>query len=174
MLQVDRVLRQFQTGFVGKASPVHVFWGGFDLATSRYSGRLAPLHPGGVPNCPTWVMEEAYSREEVAVGWWPTSVPPGPAFYAYAYPEPEGFRSALAGLAGASFDARYGEYLLPYDVVRDSPDPDAAALAFFQSVYEAGAGLARWDRATLEPAVPPERPPRRPWSTVSSRAAPEP
>src|SRR5712672_2976496 len=94
LVNVDRVFKQFRTGFLGKASPVHFFWGSFDLTVTRFSWRRAPLHPGGVPNCPTWVMEEAYSREEISIGWWPSSERLGPAFYAYAYPEPPGFRSA--------------------------------------------------------------------------------
>ena len=166
LLQADRVMKAFQTGFVGKASPVHFFWGGFDLATSRYSGRPAPLHPGGVPNCPTWVMEEAYSREESSVGWWPLSEGPGPSFYAYTYPEPAGFRSATVRPAEAFFDAPLGEFLLPYDEVRRAADPDAAVQEFFQATYEAGADLGGWDRSTLEPGVRPDRPPKRPWSTL--------
>jgi hypothetical protein len=167
LLQADRVMKSFQTGFIGKASPVHFFWGGFDLATARYSGRRAPLHPGGVPNCPTWVMEEAYSREECSIGWWPSS-DAGPAFYSYTYPEPHGFKSAPARPAGAQYDAELGEFILPYDVVRRTADPDAATLEFFQAAYEAGADLGRWDRALLEPAVRPDRPPRHPWSTLGS------
>jgi hypothetical protein len=170
LMQADRVMKAFQTGFAGKASPVHVFWGGLDLAATRYSGRPAPLHPGGAPNCPAWVMEEAYSREEVSAGWWPSSEA-GPAFYAYAYPEPEGFASAPVGPAGAYFDARLGEFILPYDVVRRAADPDAAALEFLQSTYEAGADLGGWDRSILEAAVRPDRPPRRPWTTLESSAA---
>ena len=164
LLQADRVMKAFQTGFVGKASPVQFFWGGFDLAASRYSGRRAPLHPGGAPNCPTWVMEEAYSREEHSIGWWPGSDGLGPAFYAYAYPEPKGFKSAPVEPAGAFFDAGLGEFLLPYDTVRGAADPDAAALAFFQATYEAGADLGGWDRSALEPKVRPDRPPRRAWT----------
>jgi hypothetical protein len=166
LLQAQRVMKEFQTGFVGKASPVQFFWGGFDLAATRYSGRPAPLHPGGVPNCPTWVMEEAYCREESSVGWWPLSDAPGPSFYAYTYPEPDGFRTAPAGPPAAFFDDRFREFLLPYDAVRRSADPDARVLEFFQATYEAGADLGGWDRATLEPAVRPDRPPRRPWSMV--------
>jgi len=165
-VQADRVMKTFKTGFVGKASPVHLFWGSFDLATTRYSGRTAPLHPGGTPNCPAWVMEEAYSREEHSVGWWPAIEPPGPAFYAYVYPEPDGFRSASIRPAGAVFDHRYGEMLLPHDVVRTSTDPEAAVLEFFQTTYDAGADLAGWDRAILEPASLPGRPARGPWSVV--------
>jgi Family of unknown function (DUF5996) len=163
-VQVDRVLKSFQTGFVGKASPVSFFWGGFDLATTRYSGRPAPRHPGGVPNCPDWVMQEAESHENVTAGWWPRSEAPGPAFYAYAYPEPEGFRAAGVRPVDAYFDAGAGEFILPYDAVRTAADPDGAVLAFLQSTYEVGADLGGWDRRTLEPAELPTRPPRRPWS----------
>ncbi len=166
LLQADRVMKAFQSGFVGKASPVHFFWGSFDLAAARYSGRPAPRHPGGAPNCPAWVMEEAYSREECSIGWWPSSEPPGPSFYAYTYPEPAGFRDAPIRPVGALFDAQLGEFVLPYDVVRRSSDPDAAAREFFQSAYEAGADLGRWDRLSLEPARPPDRPATRPWSMV--------
>jgi hypothetical protein len=166
LLQADRVMKSFQSGFVGKASPVQFFWGSFDLAASRYSGRAAPLHPGGAPNCPTWVMEEAYSREEHSVGWWPTSDPPGPVFYAYVYPEPDGFKAAPVGPAEAFFDTDFREFVLAYDAVRRAADPDAAAEAFFQTTYAAGAELAGWDRLTLEPGVRPGRPPRRPWSTL--------
>jgi hypothetical protein len=168
LLQADRVMKAFQSGFVGKASPVHFFWGSFDLAAARYSGRPAPRHPGGAPNCPDWVMEEAYSREECSIGWWPSSEPPGPIFYAYTYPEPNGFPSAPIRPAGAAFDPRLGEFVLPYDVVRRSSQPDAAATEFFQSSYEAGADLGRWDRPGLEPARPPVRPTTRPWSTMDS------
>ena len=163
-VQADRVMREYQSGFAGKASPVHFFWGSFDLATTRYSGRGAPLHRGGAPNCPTWVMEEAYSREEISLGWWPSSDPPGPSFYAYAYPEPDGFSSTAA--AGASYDSQLGEFILPYDTVRQAADPDAAAQEFFQSVYEAGAELGGWDRQQLETHLPSGRAPTEPWSTL--------
>ena len=164
LLQVDRVLKSFQTGFVGKASPVHFFWGGFDLATARFSGRPAPRHPGGVPNCPDWVMEESESHENVSAGFWPHGASVGPAFYAYAYPEREGFRAAAIRPADAFFDDRLGEFLLPYDSVRNATDSDAAVIEFLQSTYEAGANLGGWDRLALEPAELPLRPPRRPWS----------
>jgi hypothetical protein len=167
-LQADRVMKAFQTGFVGKASPVQLFWGSFDLAASRYSGETAPLHPGGAPNCPTWVMQEAYSREESAIGWWPASEPPGPAFYAYTYPEPAAIRSWPVRPSNAFFDPGFGEFLLPYDAVRSASDPDAAVLEFFQSAYDAGADLAGWDRPALEPAALPSRPPDRPWSTMAA------
>jgi hypothetical protein len=166
LANADRVMKAFQTGFVGKASPVHFFWGGFDHATTRFSGRGAPRHRGGIVNCADWVMEEAESRENVTVGWWPLSEAPGPAFYAYAYPEPPGYRAADIRPTGAFFDERWGEYLLPYDAVRAAPDPDRAALEFLQSVYEASANLAGWDRPSLEPAIEPGRPPKRVWSTL--------
>jgi hypothetical protein len=164
LLDSDRVMKVFQTGFVGKASPVHFFWGGFDLAATRFSGRPAPRHPGGIPNCPDWVMQEAESREGITAGWWPLGEAPGPVFYAYAYPEPDGFRTAPVRPGQAFFDGRLGEFLLPYDAVRADADPDAAVLEFLQSTYEAGAGLGGWDRRSLEPAELPARPPRRPWS----------
>jgi hypothetical protein len=164
LVDADRVMKAFQTGFVGKASPVHLFWGGFDLATSRFSGHPAPRHPGGVPNCPGWVMEEAESHQNVTVGWWPLSEAPGPAFYAYAYPEPDGFRAAEVHPADAYFDDRFREFLLPYDAVRTAADPDAAVLQFLRSTYQAGADLGGWDRSALEPSELPLVPPRRPWS----------
>ena len=163
MVQVDRVLKGYQTGFVGKASPVHFFWGGFDLATTRFSGRPAPRHPGGIPNCPDWVMEEAESHQNITSGWWPLS-DAGPAFFSYAYPQPDGFPGAAVGPADAFFDDRSGEFLLPYDAVRTASDPDAAVLEFLQSTYRAGADLGGWHRLALEPAELPQRPPRRPWS----------
>lgn len=166
LLQADRVMKEFQTGFVGKVSPVHLFWGGLDLATSRYSGRPAPLHPGGIPNTADWVNQEAYSREEFASGWWASTDPPGPAFYSYTYPEPDGLTAAVPRPAEAFFDSRLDEFALTYDAVRNLADPDAAVLEFLQSTYEAGADLAGWDRATLEPAELPSRPPKRPWSIM--------
>jgi hypothetical protein len=167
LLHADRVLKTFQTGWVGKQSPVHLFWGGLDLATSRYSGRPAPLHPGGIPTMADWVNEEAFSREEFASGWWASSDPPGPAFYSYTYPEPDGLTSAAIRPAEAFFDSRLDEFALSWEGARSTPDPDAAALEFFQSTYEAGADLAGWDRALLEPAEIPDTPPKRPWSIRS-------
>jgi uncharacterized protein DUF5996 len=164
LVQTDRVMKAFQTGFLGKASPVHFFWGGFDLSTTRYSGRPAPLHPGGVRNCPDWVMQEAESHQNVTAGWWPLGDAPGPAFYAYAYPEPEGFRTAPVRPEAAFFDDRFGEFMLPYDAVRKAADPDGAVLRFLQSTYEMGADMGGWNRSALEPAELPDRPPRRPWS----------
>ena len=160
----DRALKSFQTGFIGKSSPVHFFWGGFDLATTRYSGRPAPRHPGGIPNCPDWVMAESYSREEASMGWWPWDQTHGPAFYAYTYPEPAGYASASVQPAGAVYDPGLREFILPYDALHNSDDPEASVQAFLQSAYEAGADLGGWDRSALEPAVLPKRPPTRPWS----------
>ncbi len=166
LVAADRVMKEFQSGFLGKASPVHLFWGSFDLATTRFSGRVAPRHPGGAPNCPDWVMEEAYSREECSVGFWPASESHGPMFYAYAYPEPAGYPEARIIPAGATFDPQFGEFTLPWDAVRLAADPDQAVLSFFRSTYEAGADLGGWDRALLEPATPPGQPPDRPWSVL--------
>jgi len=163
--QADRVMKAFQSGFIGKASPVHLFWGSFDLAASRYSGRPAAGHPSSAPNCPDWVMEEAYSHEQSAIGWWPQTEAPGPAFYAYTYPEPEGYGSAPIQPAEAAFDTDLGLFMLPYEAVRSLPDPDGAVLAFLESTYAAGADLAGWDRSALEPTEYPGRPPTRPWST---------
>lgn len=167
LLQAERVLQVFKTGFSGKASPVHLFWGGFDLATTRFSGRTAPRHRGGIPNCADWVMEEAESHENYCVGLWPLSGAAGPAFYAYAYPEPPGFRAAQVGPAEAHYDEGQGEFLLPYDAVRMSPDPDAALLEFLQSAYVASADLGGWDRRALEPVEQPNGRPTRPWTVGS-------
>jgi hypothetical protein len=150
LVQADRVLRQFRSRFIGKNSPVHFFWGGFDLATTRFSGRRAPLHPGGVPNCADWVMQEAYSHEVSSCGFWPGGSEEG-SFYCYAYPEPPGF-SAYAVGPGARYDAELGEFILPYRTVRTSDDPDSMLLAFLQSTYEAAAETGRWDRPALEAA----------------------
>jgi hypothetical protein len=160
LLQVDRVFKQFRTGFIGKASPVHFFWGSFDLAVTRFSGRRAPPHPGGVPGLANAVVREAYSHEVSSAGFWPGGTGfEQAAFYSYAYPEPDGFRAAAVRPAGAAFNATLGEFVLPYDAVRTAPDPDAALLAFLQSTYEAAANAGKWDRAALEcaqglPSVP--------------------
>jgi Family of unknown function (DUF5996) len=157
----DRVLRLFRSSFLGKASPVHFFWGSFDLAVTRFSGRSAPLHPGGIPNLPDAVTREAYSHEVSSAGFWPggAGAPGGPFFYSYAYPAPAGFGAATVRPEAARFDAELGEFILNYDAVRTAGDPDAALLAFLQSSYEAAASLAGWDRislecATGEPGVP--------------------
>ena len=166
LVQADRVLKTFQTGWVGKQSPVHLFWGGMDLATSRYSGRTAPLHPGGIPTLADWVNQEAFSHEEFAAGWWASTDAPGPAFYSYTYPEPDGLTAATIRPAEAFFDTRLDEFALSWEGARGTPDPDAAALEFLQSTYQAGADLGGWDRASLEATEIPARPPRRPWSIM--------
>lgn len=151
MVQADRVLKRFRGRFLGKASPVHFFWGGFDLAATRFSGRPAPRHPGGIPNCPDYVMVEGYSHECASAGFWPGNAAlTQPAFYAYAYPEPPGYRESRARPDGAYYSEALGEFILPYEVVRAAPSPDDAVLEFLQSTYEAAADLARWDRAALE------------------------
>jgi hypothetical protein len=151
LLATDRVMKLFRTGFIGKASPVHFFWGSFDLAVTRFSGRTAPLHPGGVPNLPDAVAWEAYSHEVSSAGFWPGGgAVTHAAFYSYAYPEPPGFRSAPVQPSQAQFSEALGEFLLPYDAVRLSSDPDATLLSFLQSTYEAAATAGKWDRPTLE------------------------
>jgi len=154
LLQADRVLKIFRTSFLGKASPVHFFWGGFDLAATRFSGRPAPPHPGGVPHLPSAVAREAYSHEVSSAGFWPGG--PGAeeaVFYAYAYPEPPGFQTAPLAPAQARYDPGLGEFVLPYEAVRQAPDPDATLLAFFNSTYAAAADLGGWDRRALECAT---------------------
>jgi hypothetical protein len=155
LLASHAVLSRFRTAFLGKASPVHFFWGSFDLAVTRFSGRSAPRHPGGVPNLPDAVAQEAYSHEVSSAGFWPGGggVIDFPAFYSYAYPAPEGFAQAKVAPAAAFFHAQLGEFILPYDDVRRSADPDATLMAFLQSTYAAAADLATWERAALECAV---------------------
>jgi hypothetical protein len=149
LVQADRVMRRFRSGFLGKASPVHFFWGAADLAVTRFSGRTAPLHPGGVPNCPDRVQQLAYSHELHSCGFWPGGSAEG-SFYAYAYPQPDGFAEWPIAPAAARYDTAAGEFILPYAAVRTAPDPDAMLLAFFQSSYEAAAELGAWDRPALE------------------------
>jgi hypothetical protein len=149
LVQMHRVMSRFRAGFVGKASPVHFFWGGADLAASRFSGRTAPRHPGGVPNCADWVQELAYSHEVSSCGYWPGGSTEG-SFYAYAYPEPGGFAQWRVEPHAAYYDDALREFLLPYEAVRTAQDPDATLLAFLQSTYEAAAELGGWDRAALE------------------------
>jgi Family of unknown function (DUF5996) len=144
-----RVMSQFRARFLGKVSPVHFFWGGFDLAVSRFSGRVAPPHPGGVPNCADWVMQLAYSHEVSSCGFWPGGGAEG-SFYAYAYPEPEGFSRWKVKPSAAYYDEGLREFLLPYHAIRTAKDPDAMLLSFLHSTYEAAAELAGWDRASLE------------------------
>jgi hypothetical protein len=151
MVQADRVFKRFRGRFLGKSSPVHFFWGSFDLAVTRFSGRRAPRHPGGAPNCPDYVMVEAYSHECSSCGFWPGGgAVAEPAFYAYAYPEPPGYAEHPVGPAGARYIAEAREFILPYDAVRTAAAPDEALLEFCQSTYEAGAGLGGWDRAALD------------------------
>jgi hypothetical protein len=158
LLNADRVFRRFRSSFLGKVSPVHFFWGSFDLAVTRFSGRRAPRHPGGIPNLPDRVTREAYSHEVSSAGFWPGGAgsPGGPFFYSYAYPAPDNFAGAEVAPEAARFDAALGEFILDYDAVRTAADPDAALLAFLDTAYRAAADLGRWDRAALEcaPGVP--------------------
>ena len=150
LVTTDSLFKHFRTAFLGKASPVHLFWGGFDLAVTRFSGRRARLHPGGVPGLSDRVTREAYSHEVSSAGFWPGNDSyPHAAFYSYAYPEPKGFRDA-AMPAGAAYDTQLGEFILPYDTVRNSPDPEKLVMDFLQATYAAAADLARWDRAALD------------------------
>jgi hypothetical protein len=153
----DRVLKRFRTAYLGKVSPVHLFWGSFDLAVTRFSGRIAPLHPGGVPGLPDAITREAYSHEVSSAGFWPGGgAIDFPAFYSYAYPAPPGFADARPAPDAAYFDKSLGEFLLPYDAVRRSSDPEATLMAFLESTYNIAADLGGWDRAVLEcpPGVP--------------------
>jgi hypothetical protein len=149
LVSADRVFTRFRSGFAGKVSPVHFFWGGFDLAVTRFSGRTAPRHHGGAPNCPAWVMERAYSHEVSSCGYWPSQGDEG-AFYSYAYPEPEGFDQGRVAPVAAFYDDGLGEFLLPYEAVRGADDPDSTLLEFLESTYELAADLAGWDRQLLE------------------------
>ena len=153
LIQADRLLKEFRGGFLGKASPVHLFWGAFDLAATRFSGRAAPVHPGGIPHVSDRVMREAYSQEVSSAGFWAGDARfPEAAFYAYAYPSPVGFAEAPVRPAAARYEPALGEFVLPYAAVRSAADPSAEVLAFLQSSYEAAADLAKWDRARLERA----------------------
>jgi Family of unknown function (DUF5996) len=150
LIQIDRVFKLFRTAFLGKASPVHLFWGGFDLAVTRFSGRPAPLHPGGISGLPDRITREAYSHEVSSAGFWPgNDIFPQAAFYSYAYPEPTGFREYPV-TQGANYDATLGEYILPYDAVRTSGNPDALLIDFLSATYRAAADAGKWDRAALE------------------------
>ncbi|CAN5652068.1 DUF5996 family protein [soil metagenome] len=151
LVQSDRVFQAFRAQFIGKSSPVHFFWGSFDLAVTRFSGRTAPPHPGGIPNLPDWVAREAYSHEVSSCGFWPGGGPhPFPLFYSYAYPEPEGFPSASVGPDGAFYSTELREWVLPYEAVRTAASPDRVLLDFLNSTYQAAADLGRWDRSALE------------------------
>ncbi|UVO49908.1 DUF5996 family protein [Sphingomonas sp. SUN019] len=147
ILSIERVFKRFRTGFTGKASPVHFFWGSFDLAVTRFSGRKAPLHPGGVPELPDAVAREAYDREVSSAGFWPGDAQnPQAAFYSYAYPAPDGFGEADVRPGEARFSKELGEWLLPYDAVRSAEHPEEALMRFLEDSFEAAAGLAGWDR----------------------------
>ena len=160
LLSADRVLKEFRTSFLGKVSPVHFFWGSFDLAVTRFSGRRAPLHPGGIPSLPDDITREAYSHEVSSAGFWPGGgLTDYAAFYSYAYPAPPGFDAATVGPADAFFSREAGEFLLPYEAMRTSADPDGALREFLHTTYVAAADAAGWDRAALEcprgrPGVP--------------------
>ena len=160
LLQADRIMKRFRTGFIGKSSPVHFFWGSFDLAVTRFSGRRAPLFTGKAPRVADAIMREAYSHEVSSAGFWPGGNGIDyPAFYSYAYPAPPGFREAALRPTEAFYSDTLGEFLLPYEAVRRAPDADAMLLAFFQSTYEAAANSGGWDRSALEcslgaPGVP--------------------
>jgi hypothetical protein len=157
LVQVHRVFTDSRCNFIGKSSPVHFFWGSFDLAVTRFSGRRAPPHPGGVPNLPDWVAREAYSHEVSSAGFWPGGPQfPEAIFYSYAYPEPNGFRGVPVRPAAARFDPGLGEFVLPYANVRAAADPEDVLLEFLQSTYEAAAERGGWDRESLEATFPPE------------------
>jgi hypothetical protein len=151
LLQAHRVLERFRADFIGKSSPVHFFWGSFDLAVTRFSGQPAPEHPGGIPNLPDSVTREAYSHEVSSAGFWPGGdATPFPLFYSYAYPTPEGFADAGVSPAAAYWYSEMGEFVLPYEDVRSSADPEQVLLEFLESTYEAAARLGNWNRAALE------------------------
>jgi hypothetical protein len=151
LVQADRVMKRFRADFIGKCSPVHLFWGALDLAVTRFSGRPAPQHPGGIPNLPDWITREAYSHEVSSCGFWPGGGPiPYAAFYSYAYPEPAGFKDAVIKPAAAYYSPDFREFVLPYDAVREAESPDDMLLDFFQTTYEAAANLGKWDRSALE------------------------
>ena len=153
LVQVDRVLHQFRGRFIGKCSPVHFWWGSFDLACTRFSGRRAPPHPGGIPNLADFVTREAYSHECTSAGWWPGGgAVSEPTFYAYAYPEPPGCPEASIRPDAAHYHPQLREWILPYDAVRMAGDPDAALLSFLESTYDVVARLGAWDRPALERA----------------------
>lgn len=161
LLNVDRIFKRFRTGFLGKVSPTHLFWGSFDLAVTRFSGRNAPRHPGGIPSLPDDVTREAYSHEVSSAGFWGGGGGLGfPAFYSYAYPTPEGFAEATVAPSDTYFDADLGEFLLPYATVRKASDPDEVLLSFLHTTYDAAARLGDWDREALEGPLGVPRVPR--------------
>jgi hypothetical protein len=159
LVETERVLKTFRARFIGKCSPIHFFWGAADLAVTRFSGRTAPEHPGGIPHLPEWVAKEAYSHEVSSCGFWAGGGPVAyPAFYSYAYPEPPGFAVAPVLPEAAHYNKDLREFILPYDAVRTAASPDDALLAFAQSTYDAAANLGKWDRGALErDLVPPAR-----------------
>lgn len=162
LVAIDGVFKHFRTGFLGKASPVHFFWGSFDMAVTRFSGRPAPLHPGGFPALPDSVTREAYSHEVSSAGFWPGGGGTDyPAFYCYAYPVPDGFRDVAVDPAEAFFHEDLGEFVLPYDAVRQAADPEAALMLFLSTTYQAAAELAGWDRTALEAELGVPRVPRQ-------------
>ena len=155
LVQSDRVFKEFRSRFCGKNSPVHFFWGSFDLAVTRFSGRPAPPHPGGVPHLPDEITREAYSQEVSSLGFWPgNAAAPTPIFYSYAYPEPSGFAQAKIQPDAAFYEAKLREFILPYDAVRIAEKPDQVLLDFAQSAYDAASKLGKWDRAALEEKKP--------------------
>ncbi|HEU5248030.1 MAG TPA: DUF5996 family protein [Candidatus Udaeobacter sp.] len=155
LMQSDRVFKEFRSRFCGKCSPVHFFWGSFDLAVTRFSGRAAPPHPGGVPHLPDAITREAYSQEVSSLGFWPgNAAAPIPVFYSYAYPEPPGFSEAKIQPDAAFYEAKLREFILPYDAVRTADKPDQVLLDFAQSAYDAASQLGKWDRAALEEKKP--------------------
>jgi Family of unknown function (DUF5996) len=158
LVQADRVLTEFRSRFIGKVSLVHFFWGSFDLAVTRFSGQPAPKHPGGVPNMADWVTREAYSHEVSSCGFWPGSDGIEPIFYAYAYPTPSGFKDYAIEPKEASYSERLGEFVLPYDAVRNAKSPDELLQNFLQSTYLAAANLGKWDRAALERTLVKQQP----------------
>lgn len=150
LVSADRVFRDFRGEFIGKCSPVHLFWGAMDLAVTRFSGRRAPEHPGGIPYLPDWITREAYSHEVSSAGFWPGGPTQPAIFYSYAYPEPEGFREASVGPEGATWSEELQEFVLPYEVVRSAADPEATLMGFLRSTYERAAELGGWERERLE------------------------
>jgi hypothetical protein len=161
LVQVDRVLKHFRTDYLGKVSPVHMFWGSFDMAVTRFSGRRAPPHPGGIPSLPDEVTREAYSHEVSSAGFWPGGgAINDPAFYSYAYPAPTGFAQTRVVPVEGYYSSELAEFVLPYDAVRLARDPEATLMAFLQSTYNAAADLGAWDRPALECVLGEPRRPR--------------
>src|SRR6266699_974991 len=162
LVQADRVFKEFRSRFCGKCSPVHFFWGSFDLAVTRFSGRAAPPHPGGIPHLPDSITREAYSQEVSSLGFWPgNAAAPTPVFYSYAYPEPQGFAEAKISPDAAFYEAKLREFVLPYDAVRSAENPDEVLLDFAQSTYDAASKLGKWDRNGLEEKNPALHSPRQ-------------